>query len=420
MNLYGWIILAALLIETAVQAIAKLLNLKSMTSPPPEELSDVYDGEAYRKSQAYERASARLGLTAAATDLVILLAFWFLQGFDRLQQLVESFGLSVIPSGLIYIGILAAAKSLLDLPFDAYAVFAIEERFGFNRMTVKTFLLDRLKGAFLGLIIGAPLLAAVLFFFDSLGGSAWLYAWMLVTFVSILLTFLAPSLILPLFNKFTPLPSGELYDSISRYAQSVNYPLQGVYVTDGSRRSTKGNAYFIGFGKKKRIALFDTLIEKQSPDEITAVLAHEIGHYKKKHVWINLLIHFVHSGLLFFLLSLFLRHKPLYEAFFMQSTPIYAGLVFFGMLYSPVESLLGIFLNALSRRQELAADRYVAQTLPQGSLLLISSLKKLAADHLENLTPHPFYVWLNYSHPPLLQRIQALKQAALTGESSSR
>ncbi len=408
MNTYAVIILAALLLEFILSLVADLLNLKRLGTQLPQEFADLYDPERYRLSQKYERVKTRFGLLESSVNLILLLLFWFLGGFNRLQQAVADLQFDMIVSGLLFLGAAAAASALVSLPFDLYFTFVIEERFGFNRTTLKTFLLDRLKGALLGLSIGAPLTALVLYLFQALGSAAWLYAWAAVTVFSIALTYLAPSLILPLFNTFRPLPEGPLREALIDAAKRARFPLHGIYLMDGSRRSSKGNAFFTGLGRRKRIALFDTLLERQSAEEIAAIVAHEIGHYKKKHVAINLALSIAHSGVIFFLLSLFLYQEPLYRAFFMESTPLYAGFLFFGLLYSPVELLLSPLLHALSRRYEYRADAFAA-SLFGNSEPLISALKKLSTDHLANLTPHPFYVFLHFSHPPLLQRIEALR-----------
>jgi STE24 endopeptidase len=306
------------------------------------------------------------------------------------------------------IAILIFAKTLLSLPFSVYSTFVIEERFGFNKTTPMTFVTDLLKALGLSIIIGGPLLAGVLLFFEYTGAYAWLYCWIVMTVVMIFLQFIAPTWIMPLFNKFTPLEEGELRKSILSYADSVKFSIKNVFVMDGSKRSTKSNAFFSGFGKHKRIALFDTLIEKHSIAELVSILAHEIGHYKKKHILQRMTITIVHTGVMFFLLSIFISHKGLFDAFYMEQSSIYAGLIFFGMLYAPIELILSIFLQILSRKNEYEADRFAAETT-ENPETMVNGLKKLAKDNLSNLPPHPFYVFLNYSHPPILDRIRAIR-----------
>jgi len=408
MNMYAIIILSALLLEFGINLIADILNLKTLKSELPQEFDSVYDAEKYRKSQEYTRTNTRFGFVTSGFNLLILLVFWFAGGFNFLDTVVRGWHLHPIWTGLIYIGILMAIRMLLSLPFSIYAIFVIEERFGFNKTTPAVFITDLLKGLALSIVIGGPLLAGILAFFQYAGTWAWLYGWILSVIFILFIHYIAPTWIMPLFNKFTPLEEGELKERIFSYAQSVAYPLAGVFVMDGSKRSTKSNAFFSGFGKNKRIALFDTLIEKHPVKEMVAILAHEIGHYKLKHILKGMIISMLHTGVVFFLLSLFLSQKPLFDAFFMDHMSIYTGLIFFGMLYTPIELILSIFMQAFSRRHEYQADRFAASTTRDPESF-IGALKTLSAHNLTNLTPHPFYVFLNYSHPPVLQRIRALK-----------
>jgi len=408
MNVYAIIILSALLLEFVLNLIADLLNLKTLQRELPQEFDSVYDAEKYQKSQEYTRTNTRFGFVTSGFNLLVLLVFWFAGGFNFLDTIVRDWHLHPIWTGLIYIGILMAVRMLLSLPFSIYATFVIEERFGFNKTTPAVFITDLLKGLALSIVIGGPLLAGILAFFQYAGTWAWLYGWILSVIFILFLQYIAPTWIMPLFNKFTPLEEGELKERIFSYAQSVAYPLAGVFVMDGSKRSTKSNAFFSGFGKNKRIALFDTLIEKHPVKEMVAILAHEIGHYKLKHILKGMIISMLHTGVVFFLLSLFLSQKALFDAFFMDHMSIYTGLIFFGMLYTPIELILSIFMQAFSRRHEYQADRFAASTTRDPESF-IGALKTLSAHNLTNLTPHPFYVFLNYSHPPVLQRIRALK-----------
>jgi STE24 endopeptidase len=411
MNVYGIIILGTILVSYALGLIADILNLNALKTELPSEFSDIYDADEYQKSQAYERVTTRFGFLTSTFGLAMTLGFWFAGGFNWLDQIVRGWGFHAIVTGLLYVAILMFARMLLSLPFSVYSTFIIEERFEFNRTTPKTFVLDILKGLALSIVIGAPVLAGILAFLQYAGNYAWLYCWIAVTAVSLILQFIAPTWIMPLFNKFTPLEEGELRESILEYARSVNFPLQNVFMMDGSKRSSKSNAFFTGFGKHKRIALFDTLIEKHTVPELVAVLAHEIGHYKKKHILKNMLFGIIHSGVMFYLLSIFLQHRGLFDAFYMQGMSLYAGLIFFGMLYSPIELILSIFLQIYSRKNEYEADRFAVDTYkhPQA---MVDGLKKLAKGNLSNLTPHPVYVFLNYSHPPILQRIQVIQRVS--------
>ena len=414
MNIYGVIILATLLASYLLDLITEIINLKALREELPEEFADVYDREKYRKSQAYTRERTRFGLLTSSFGLLVTLVFWFAGGFNYLDEIVRSWSLGPIWTGLLYIGILILARSAISLPFSIYSTFAIEERYGFNKTTPKTFILDLIKGTALGIVIGGAVLAGVLYFFEYAGPYAWLYCWIAVTLFSLVMQFIAPTWIMPLFNKFTPLEEGDLRSAIMDYARSVKYPLENLFVMDGSKRSAKSNAFFTGFGKHKRIALFDTLIENQTVPEIVAVLAHEIGHFKKKHILQSMVIGILHTGVMFYLLSIFLSHQGLFEAFYMENaaaTPIYAGLIFFGMLFSPIEMILSVFMQIFSRKNEFEADRYAAQTTGDPESM-VSALKKLSAHNLSNLTPHPLYVFLNYSHPPVLERIRAIRVLA--------
>ncbi len=410
MNIYAIIILATILIDFILDVVSNQLNLKALTKTLPEEFEGVYDEDTYAKSQEYTRVRTKFGYLTTLFDLGLLLGFWFLGGFEKLDQIVRTFGFGELVTGLLYIGILMLGKTIISLPFSIYSTFVIEERFGFNKTTPKTFVLDLVKGLILGLILGVPLLAALLSFFMYLGDLAWLYAWGLVTLFTLVMQYIAPTWIMPLFNKFTPLEDGELRTAIEEYTQKVNFPLQGLFVIDGSKRSSKSNAFFTGFGKNKRVALYDTLIENHSVPELVAVLAHEIGHYKKKHIIKGMAISILHTGVLFFLLSVFLNAEGLYEAFYMNEMSVYAGLIFFGMLYAPIEMILSIFMQMSSRKHEYEADAFAAETTGKPGDM-ISTLKKLSKDNLSNLTPHWFYVFLNYSHPPVLQRINAIKNS---------
>jgi STE24 endopeptidase len=408
MNLFAIIILAAILADFILETIADRLNLESLSKKLPQEFEDVYDEETYSRSQSYTRERTSFGFFTGTFDLVLLLGFWFAGGFNWLDQWARAFGYGPILTGLIFIGVLILAKSIISIPFSIYSTFVIEERYGFNKTTPKTFMLDRIKGLFLTAVIGAPLLAGIIAFFEYGGQWAWAYAWGAVTLFSLVMQYVAPTWIMPLFNKFEPLEDQELKEAIESYAEKVDFPFEGVYVMDGSKRSSKSNAFFTGFGKNKRIALFDTLIEKQTNEELLAVLAHEIGHYKKNHIIKNMGISVIHTGILFLLLSIFLNVEGLFDAFYMEQMSVYAGLLFFGLLYTPVETILGIAMQALSRKHEFQADRFAADTI-QDSEWMVRALKKLSKDNLSNLTPHPFYVFLNYSHPPILQRIRAIR-----------
>jgi len=310
-------------------------------------------------------------------------------------------------------GTLSSIYGLLSQPFSIYATFVIEERFGFNKTTWLTYLLDLLKGLVLAILIGTPLLAGILAFFEYAGSHAWIYCWAVVILYMLVIQYVAPTWIMPLFNKFKPIEEGELKSAIMSYAESIQFPLKNVYVMDGSKRSGKSNAFFTGFGKNKRIVLFDTLIQQHTVQELVAVLAHEMGHYKKKHILQGMLLGILQTGIMFFLLSLIISYQGLFEAFYMKHVSVYAGLIFFGMLFAPIDFFVGILMQVRSRANEYQADRFSAETTkdPQA---MIHALKKLSVHNLSNLLPHPFYVFLNYSHPPVLQRIETIEKIKLS------
>ena len=408
-NAFAVIILTALVLEFALKLVSDLLNLKSSKSELPSVLLGIYKPEEYRKSQEYMRVNTRFSFVESGFTLLVLLAFWFSGGFNWFDRVVSGWHFFPIVTGLLYIGVLLFAYSLIKLPFGIYSTFVIENRFGFNRTTRRTFFLDLVKGLLLGLLLGGVVLASILALFQYVGVYAWVYCWAAVVLFSLAMQYVAPTWIMPLFNKYTPMAEGELKESILKYTGSVNFPIKNIFVMDGSKRSSKSNAFFTGFGRNKRIALFDTLIAQHTVPELVAVLAHEVGHYKKKHILQGMIISIVHTGVLFFLLSVFLDSPGLYHAFGIGDTPIYAGLLFFGLLYTPLELILSILMQMLSRKNEYEADRFAAETIDEPDNL-IDALKKLTTTNLSNLTPHPFYVFLNYSHPPLLQRIQAILQ----------
>lgn len=410
MNIYGIIILATLLIDFSLQLLADWLNLRALQDTIPAEFQDTFDPDRYRKSQQYLQVTTRFGLFSSTISLVATLAFWFAGGFNYLDIIVRGWNFPELPTGLLYIGLLLLLRMALSLPFSIYDTFVIESRFGFNKTSVATFITDRLKGIILAVMIGGPLLAVILLFLEKTGQLAWLYCWLISTAVTLVIQFVAPTWIMPLFNKFTPLAEGPLKEAILNYAGSVKFPLENVFVIDGSRRSSKANAFFTGFGKHRRIALFDTLIEQHDTSELVAILAHEIGHFRKKHILKNLVVGIIHMGFMFYLLNLFIGKPELFAAFYLAQPSLYVGLILFGLLYSPVEFLLGILLQSISRKYEYEADAFAGQTTGNPEAL-VRALKKLAANNLSNLSPHPLYVLLHYSHPPLEQRITALRNS---------
>lgn len=408
MNIYGWIILAALLISYALEVISSRLNLHSLKSEPPEELKDVFDPLQYKKSQEYTSERTRFGLITATFDLAVLLMFWFSGGFNALDLFIRQLHWPQTFAGVAYIGLLGLGLTCINLPFKIYSTFVIEEKFGFNKTTWQLFILDLIKGMTVSALLGVPLLVVILWFFEAAGSSAWLYGWATVTAFTLFVQYIAPVWIMPFFNKFTPLQDGPLKQAIFNYANSVSYPLKEIVIMDGSKRSAKANAFFTGWGKNKRIALFDTLLEKYNVEELVAIVAHEVGHFKLKHIIKGDFLSILNTGIVFYLLSIFIAHQGLFEAFKMEHVSAYAGLIFFGMLYTPIEMLLSIGMNAVSRKHEFEADRFSAETTGH-KMELVAALKKLSAQNLTNLTPHPLTVFLYYSHPPLKERVAALK-----------
>ena len=408
MNTYAFIVLVALASEYILSIVTSLLNIQAMNPRVPHEFRSVYDEDTYRQSQVYTRARTRFGLVQSTLSLTVLLFFWQIGGFEWLDRVARELAAGPVATGLVFVGTLVAGSTALGLPFRIYSTFVIEERFGFNRTTAATFTLDLVKGLLLGGLLGATLLSIVLFLFELTGSLAWLWCWGATTIFLLLAQFIAPTWIMPLFNTFTPLGTGELKDALIAYSQAARFPLEGVFVIDGSRRSAKANAFFTGFGKHKRIALFDTLIAKQTTAELVAVVAHEVGHYRRGHILRNLVFGIAHTGVLFWVLSLCLKQQGLFEAFGVAEPSVHAGLVFFSLLFTPVELVLSVLVHRFSRQYEFEADAFAAETTGSAEPL-VSALKKLSADNLSNLTPHPLEVYLHHSHPPVLQRIDALR-----------
>jgi STE24 endopeptidase len=407
------IILISLFLLWKLEFIATLLNLKTFPSSPPRELDGLMDQEKLDKARSYLLVNDRFDMFRSIFSLVVLVGFWFCQGFPFLDNLVRSFSENETVSGMWFLGMLFIAQSFISLPFDWHETFGIEEKFGFNKSTPKTFILDRIKGLFLAAIIGLPIIAGILWIFQEVP-NAWIWAWAFVTVVQLLLTYLAPTFILPLFNKFTPMPEGELRTKIEELGKSCGFPLEGVFVIDGSKRSTKANAYFTGFGKHKKIALFDTLIDKSTTPEILAILAHEIGHFKLGHIKQRIFVGILQMALIFFLIGLATDKNGtfahlLHDAFFVKEISTHTGLVFFTILLEPASKLLTVLANAWSRKHEFEADAYAAKATDTPEALA-TALKKLSSDHLSHPAPHKLRVILDYSHPPLLQRLRALNK----------
>jgi STE24 endopeptidase len=411
------LIVALLCGMTGLDLLADALNVRHMKPELPREFEGVYDAEKYRRSLQYQRENAHASTLKRTIALAAMLAFLLAGGFNAVDLWARGFGRGSLVTGLLFVAALSTLRGLLHLPFSLYDTFVIEERFGFNRTTPKTFALDLIKGVLVGALLGAPIFAAIQWFFENAGPQAWLWSWLGVTAFQLLIVFLAPVVLMPLFNKFSPLPEGPLKAAIEKYVRDERFELQGVYTMDGSTRSTKANAYFTGFGRFRRLVLFDTLIEKQSVEELTAVVAHEIGHFKRGHILKNMALSIVVSAALFYVLSLLLNNPGLFSAFRMENVSVHASLVFVAILYGPILRPLSVLTHLMSRHFEFEADDYSARTYRKPEEL-VSALKKLSIDNLSNLTPHPLKVWLDYTHPPVLERIRALRSRAPEGASA--
>jgi len=407
-DLLFYLIIAIMLINFFVDNILDTLNAKHYNDPVPEELEDVYDTKAYQKSQAYKKANYKFGIWSSLFSLILTLSFLFLDGFEYVDNIARSYSDHPIVIALIFFGIIILGSDILSTPFSIYKTFFIEERFGFNKTTTKIFILDKIKGLVMMALVGGGILALIVWFYQVTQNQFWLYTWATVAVFSIVMNMFYSKLIVPLFNKQTPLENGSLRDKISEYAQSVGFQINKIFVIDGSKRSTKANAYFSGFGSEKRITLYDTLVKDLDDEEIVAVLAHEVGHYKKKHILFNLITSIIITGFTLFILSIFISNPLLSEALGVNIPSFHVGLITFGLLYAPISELTGLLMNQLSRKFEYQADDYASHTYAAAPL--ISSLKKLSKNSLSNLTPHPAYVVMHYSHPTLLERVKNLKK----------
>ena len=407
-NTYYYIIIGALLFEYILSTVSSILNMNSITESIPDGFQDHYNEDKYSKSQAYLKDKTRFGLLSGTFSLILTLVVIHIGVFGDLDLYVREYASNPIIAGLLFFGILFIISDFLNLPFSLYSTFVIEEKYGFNKTTVQTFLIDKLKGYGLTIVLGSLVMVPVLYFFNTYGSNAWWIAWGLITAFIIAVQPLFVHVIAPMFNTFTPLEEGKLRTSIEDFANQVNFPIGRIDVMDGSRRSAHSNAYFSGFGKSRRIALFDTLLDKHSTDEIVSVVAHEVGHFKKKHIITGTALGILETGLMLFIFNYFITDIELFKVFGVEEASSYCGLIFFGMLYSPVSIVTSIFTTALSRKNEFEADEYALETTKKEEPL-ISMLKGLAASNLSHLTPHPLMVFLSYSHPPVSERIRAVQ-----------
>ncbi len=409
MHSYLFWILALLIGVFFLDTLADLLNLDRLNDKLPGEFREIYDAKKYAESLRYQKDRVRFEFVQRTFFVGVTIPFIVLGGFQKLDEWSRSWGGSELSTGLLFIAFLGGGQFLLQLPFSIYDTFVLEARYGFNKTTWGVFLGDLCKGLLLGSILGGLIFSGVVYFFEVAGPEAWLYSWITFTVFQIALTYLAPILIMPLFNQFKPLPNSELKQAIEDYARTRQFQLNGIFTMDSSKRSTKSNAFFTGFGRFRRLVLFDTLVEKHSIQELVAVLAHEIGHFERKHIVKSMVLSILTTGVVFYTFKLFIYNQDLFAAFRMSHLSVYASVVFVGLIYSPIFRLLSVFTQVLSRKHEFEADQFAVETYGHPEKL-ISALKKMSVDHLSHLTPHPLKVALDYSHPPILKRIQVLER----------
>lgn len=403
-----FIIVVFLCLDFVLERVLESLNSKHMSPVLPDSLKGIYDEKEYSRFQSYKRENGRLDSWSSGVGFVVMIVFLVAGGFGWYNSWVVSLTDSVVWQTILFVVGLSVVSSVLDIPFDYYATFRIEEKYGFNKTTRRVYWLDTVKELVLSLVLGGVLLALVVWFYTWAGTYFWLYAWGAVTLFSVFMAMFYSQLIVPLFNKQTPLQEGALRDKIQAFAGKVGFKLDNIYVIDGSKRSTKANAYFTGLGPKKRVVLYDTLIDELTEEEIVAVLAHEVGHYKKRHTLRSMVVSVIQMGVLFWLFSLCVNNAALSEALGGDRAYFQLGLVAFAILYSPVNLILGVGMNVWSRSNEYEADAFAARYY-KGDYL-VSGLKKISVKSLSNLTPHPLYEYIYYSHPSLLKRIDAIKR----------
>jgi len=383
------------------------LNRKMWSDKLPDKLKGICPEEDYQKSQLYSRDNEKLSFWSASFNLALVLVMIVAGGFSMVDGWARVMSSNNVITALLFFGIIGFASDLLNLPFSIYDTFVIEKKYGFNTMTIRTFITDHIKGWFITLLVGGPVLGLITWFYYKSGPLFWLYAWGLITAFTIFMNYFYSELIVPLFNKQKPLEDGSLRTLIEEYAARTGFRLKNIFVIDGSKRSTRSNAYFSGFGSRKRIVLYDTLMKDLSEEEIVAVLAHETGHYKRHHVPVMMLSSVLTTGLILFLFSLVVDNPGLSKALGAETPSFHLGLIVFGILYSPLSLLIGLISNIISRRHEFAADRYANNNYSADHLS--NALKKLSVKNLSNMMPHPAYVFFHYSHPPLLKRLEKLE-----------
>lgn len=388
--------------------ILSYLNNQNRKLPIPTTLEGIYDEAQYKKSQEYHKASNNFSMITSSIGFVVAMCMLYFGIFGWIDGWLRSVAPLDIVASLYFFGVLYFASDILTIPFQLYSTFVIEEKFGFNKTTPKTFILDKIKGYLLTIIVGGLILGTLIYLVFSMGQGFWVYFWVIISVFMVFVNMFYTSLIVPIFNKLQPLEDGELKSAIEKYSKNVMFPLTNIFVIDGSKRSSKGNAFFSGFGKKKKVVLYDTLIEKHTTDELVAVLAHEVGHFKKKHIIWSMVLGILQTGVMLYLLSLMIFNSEVSYAMGGETTAMHLNILAFGILFSPLSKITGVLMNLFSRKNEYEADAYAATTFDKEPL--ITALKKLTSDNLGNLTPHPWYVFFNYSHPSLLQRIEAMER----------
>ncbi len=395
------------------------LNFKNRPEVLPSLISDVYDSENYQKQQNYERDKTQLSLFESSLSTVLIITFFILNGFGQLQAYVSSITPNQILQTLLFFGILGIVSLIISLPFNYIDKFVIEERYDFNKSTKKLFVLDVLKNLLLSAVLGGVILGVITWLFLLNPSIFWISALIILFFFSLIMSALYSTIILPLFNRKTPLPEGELKNKVIDFSTSLGFSINNIYIIDGSKRSTKANAFFTGFGKKKRIFLYDTLTSNLSNDEIVAVLAHELGHYKKHHIWINLTTGLIQTALFLFFFGLISQSIVFTKVMggAGDTSIFYLNALCFALLVDPLQTFLGLIMNAISRKMEYSADRFAS--VNGKGISLMSALKKISSLNYSNLTPHPLYVLINYSHPTLYNRLLVIKTCIDTNENSS-
>jgi STE24 endopeptidase len=401
------VILGISIISYLFDQILDYINLKAQRKDIPAEVEGFYNHEKYQKSLDYHKDKTRFSFITSGFSFLLSLGMLMLGGFGWLDGLLRPFFTNEIILALVFFGTIMIVSDIITIPFQWYSTFVIEEKYGFNKTTIKTFITDKLKGYLLGALIGGALLSILIYLVNTIGPNFWIWFGALAAVFTLLVNMFYTSLILPLFNKLTPLAEGELKTTIEGFAKKVNFPLDNVFVMDGSKRSAKANAFFSGIGKKKKIVLYDTLINNHTKEELVAVLAHEVGHFKKKHIIWSYLISIIQIFFVLFILSKMVFNDNLSIALGGSQQAIHLNLIAFGILFSPISAITGLLMSMLSRKNEFEADAYAKETFDGNALS--NALKKLSVDSLSNLYPHPAYVFFHYSHPPLLQRLEALK-----------